>query len=175
MERLPPESLSSIMAEVRNAEAKSKAQKRSEEQLKAQSEELFRQTSALLEHGEVNTKFINISGGSGLVGMKDEEVKYLATPPIQVEVDNERVSLRVVQDVSGGPNWSIRRDSISIKTCDDGGKEKTLFQISRSGYEGVKNWLGERATAEQIMIASEIVSFIESSLPKIPHTPERDI
>lgn len=147
------------------------------EQRQAPSTEISHREELLrIETHDVITRF-GKHRGIATTGNANDDAKYrldyvkcLATPQIQKGIGNEKMLLRVVEEL--GPKqdsndieprgFSIRRQIVSDTNKKD---EEIIVFI---GAEKIENALSEKATDEQINMAMKLLSLIKESLMKLP-------
>ncbi|MDO8621260.1 MAG: hypothetical protein Q7R31_03180 [Candidatus Levybacteria bacterium] len=116
-------------------------------------------------------------------GNSDEDTKYrldyvtcLATPLIEKGIGSEKMLFRVVEELCPGPDSNIEPRGFSIRRMVVGGtnqsKEKIIVFI---GTERIENALGEKATAEQIDVAKNLLSLVKKSLESLPQSTNSSI
>lgn len=93
-------------------------------------------------------------------------VRCLATPQIQNGIGNEKMLLRVVEELGPGPNSNIEHKGYTIRRKIANQSEEEIMVFI--GAEKIENALGEKATDEQINMAMELLSLIKESLIKLP-------
>lgn len=164
-----PNFLKGIVADIANQRRQDEQNQELERQYKEQVQSLQKSANSLLsEKGIQHTTHIGTGAGKDVVGYRLEQTFYQATQPIEIEDGDSKMTLEVVENVSGGPNYTIRHDSISIVLKEDGQGDKSqeLFKIERSNDpNGITNWRGEKATVAELGLAQNIIDLIDSILP----------
>lgn len=165
MEKKPPSSLTDILNDLVRFKTEKESQQEAEQKLSDKGRKLNQQAMNLLQsRGEPQTTHIGTAAGRGIIGARLELAHFLKTPEVEVDLNGQNVKMIVKENLSSGPNYRIYKSGVSILLSQDHSKEyNELFRI---GNGGVTNWRGEPADFDQITTASQILKFIEDSLPE---------
>lgn len=186
-ERLSPSSiniLEEFINSVRPSEMQIKIQNEAYKRHVQESLFLYDAGKRLLDtYGKTKNKQIKEPSGwfASNIGVKVtstrlKAVNFRCTPEVPIETEKEVAQLMVVEDFTV-KTYSTEMDRIVIKAFLDeekinkyNGKEFVLFDISTSGAFGeTKNWLGEKATPEQMEAAKQLFLDIKRSLEEKSH------
>lgn len=142
---------------------------------------LSEETRGLLERkGVIETISVGTGKGGGAIGYRLETTSRLKTEPLNLQYKDKDVQLQISENVTGGSEYSINHDSISIlvKIGDDDQKEmfriKNVSSISAHKIDkAVTNSKGEKATEQELEIALRLIEYLNKELktPEPSKTP----
>lgn len=159
--------LGDIFRDVDNFVEEKQAEEESRRKFAEKSEALHTQVMDILRtRGEPHKTSMGTGAGPGIIGYRYETASYLATPPVEVKIGDQKIQICLIENLSSGPNHSIRHSGVSIEKASSADqKDKTvLFKIGGK----VINWRGEEGTPTQMDMAEEILNFVSESLPELP-------
>jgi hypothetical protein len=107
---------------------------------------------------------LTVGAGRGIYGTHIETVGFRSTPTVPIETEEEEIMLRISEDYTTGPNYYRNKDRVVVGVFFDS-RWLDLLDISKTKEE-TKNWLGKKATPEQLNKAINLFPVIEEALKK---------
>lgn len=119
-----------------------------------QSGRLFRKANDILfKYGTTQVKFMGTGAGHDIIGHRLEQVSYLETPPLDVEIDKKPIRIWLSQNLEAAPDYQLRLDSINLASS-----AGVVYHFRESTTEDAD---GEIKTAEEIARLDEVLGYLD--------------
>jgi hypothetical protein len=118
----------------------------------------------LNKYGKEHFMQLSVGAGRGRFGMHLETVGIRSTPMVSIETEDGEIMFTVSEGYTTGPDYYKNKDRVVVSVFFDF-RWTDLLDISKTKEE-TKNWLGKKATPEQLGKAINLFPVIEGALKK---------